>query len=71
MLIFLECRVFLNTVLSRGLVKFFRMADESISIEKMVETYRAIDTKAVIFSFDAETKNRRFTRSKPIMWPRR
>jgi predicted TIM-barrel fold metal-dependent hydrolase len=39
-----------------GLRQMFRMADESISIEKMVETYRAIDTKAVIFSVDAETE---------------
>ena len=39
-----------------GLRQMFRMADESIGIEKMVETYRAIDTKAVIFSVDAETE---------------
>jgi len=39
-----------------GLRQMFRMADESISIEKMVETYRAIDTMAVIFSVDAETE---------------
>ena len=39
-----------------GLRQMFRMADESISIEMMVETYRAIDTKAVIFSVDAETE---------------
>ena len=39
-----------------GLRQMFRMADESISIEKMVETYRAIDTRAVIFSVDAETE---------------
>ena len=39
-----------------GLRQMFRMADESISIEKMAETYRAIDTKAVIFSVDAETE---------------
>ena len=39
-----------------GLRQMFRMADESISIDKMVETYRAIDTKAVIFSVDAETE---------------
>ena len=39
-----------------GLRQMFRMADESMSIEKMVETYRAIDTKAVIFSVDAETE---------------
>ena len=39
-----------------GLRQMFRMTDESISIEKMVETYRAIDTMAVIFSVDAETE---------------
>ena len=31
-----------------GLRQMFRMADESISIEKMVETYRAIDTLSLI-----------------------
>ena len=39
-----------------GLRQMFRMTDESISIEKMVETYRVIDTMAVIFSVDAETE---------------
>ena len=39
-----------------GLRQMFRMTDESTSIEKMVETYRAIDTMAVIFSVDAETE---------------
>jgi hypothetical protein len=34
----------------------FRMSDDLISVEKMVETYRAIDTMAVIFSVDAETE---------------
>ena len=39
-----------------GLRQMFRMADESIGIEKMVETYRSTDTRAVIFSVDAETE---------------
>ena len=39
-----------------GLRQMFRMTEESISIEKMAETYRAIDTIAVIFSVDAETE---------------
>ena len=39
-----------------GLRQMFRMSDELISVEKMVETYRAIDTMAVIFSVDAETE---------------
>ena len=39
-----------------GLRQMFRMTDEATSIEKMVETYRAIDTMAVIFSVDAETE---------------
>ena len=39
-----------------GLRQMFRMSDDLISVEKMVETYRAIDTMAVIFSVDAETE---------------
>ena len=39
-----------------GLRRMFRMNDEPDDIAKMVETYRAIDTMAVIFSVDAETE---------------
>ena len=39
-----------------GLRRMFRMGDEADDVAKMVETYRAIDTMAVIFSVDAETE---------------
>jgi predicted TIM-barrel fold metal-dependent hydrolase len=39
-----------------GLRRMFRMNDEPDDVVKMVETYRAIDTMAVIFSVDAETE---------------
>ena len=39
-----------------GLRKMFRMDGEPDDVAKMVETYRAIDTMAVIFSVDAETE---------------
>ena len=39
-----------------GLRRMFRMTDEPDDVLKMVETYRSIDTKAVIFSVDAETE---------------
>ena len=39
-----------------GLRRMFRMGDEADDVAKMVETYRAIDTRAVIFSVDAETE---------------
>jgi predicted TIM-barrel fold metal-dependent hydrolase len=39
-----------------GLRRMFRMNDEPDDVAKMVETYRAIDTMAVIFSVDAETE---------------
>lgn len=39
-----------------GLRRMFRMGDEADDVAQMVETYRAIDTMAVIFSVDAETE---------------
>jgi predicted TIM-barrel fold metal-dependent hydrolase len=39
-----------------GLRRMFRMDDKPDDVAKMVETYRAIDTMAVIFSVDAETE---------------
>ena len=39
-----------------GLRRMFRMGDEAEDVAQMVETYRAIDTMAVIFSVDAETE---------------
>jgi hypothetical protein len=42
--------------IEQGLRRMFRMSDEPDDVTKMVETYRAIDTMAVIFSVDAETE---------------
>ena len=42
--------------IERGLRRMFRMGGEPDDVAKMVETYRAIDTMAVIFSVDAETE---------------
>ena len=42
--------------IERGLRRMFRMGGEPDDVSKMVETYRAIDTMAVIFSVDAETE---------------
>ena len=42
--------------IEEGLRRMFRIGDEPDDVAKMVETYRAIDTMAVIFSVDAETE---------------